>query len=190
MRISLDHEPSCICCRLNYGMVWNHSVATKTACVRTAHTLHLNLRFASPAGRVWGVATHAVCGNAGYGLLLRPSISWCSCVCIVVMDWTTNAGDGTALAFSMRLSSRSLSIQCQRALPRTLIPFGLWLEDGMAVLSTLQCRALWSGAECRHTGGGKSRVYPGGEDTRSGIYAPQITFVWKKSRHTFFSSMN
>lgn len=30
----------------------------------------------------------------------------------------------------------------------------------MAVLSTLQCRALWSGAVCRHTGGGKSRVYP------------------------------
>jgi len=32
------------CCRLNYGMVWNHSVATKTTCVRTAHTLHLNLK--------------------------------------------------------------------------------------------------------------------------------------------------
>ncbi len=41
----------------------------------------------------------------------------------------------------------------------------------MAVLSTLQCRALGSGAVCRHTGGGKSRVYPGGGDTGSGIYA-------------------
>ena len=29
----------------------------------------LILRFASPAGRVCGVATHAVGGNAGYGLL-------------------------------------------------------------------------------------------------------------------------
>ncbi|WP_219225842.1 hypothetical protein, partial [Neisseria meningitidis] len=28
------------------------------------------LRFASPAGRVCDMATHAVCGNAGYGLLL------------------------------------------------------------------------------------------------------------------------
>ena len=50
-------------------MVWNHSVATKTACVRTAHTLHLNLKVCAPAGRVCGVATHAVGGNAGYGLL-------------------------------------------------------------------------------------------------------------------------
>ena len=49
-------------------MVWNHSVATKTACVpHTPYTLIL--RFASPAGRVCGVATHAVGGNAGYGLL-------------------------------------------------------------------------------------------------------------------------
>ena len=29
----------------------------------------LILRFASPTGRVCGVATHAVAGNAGYGLL-------------------------------------------------------------------------------------------------------------------------
>ncbi|ARC51746.1 hypothetical protein A6J88_11505 [Neisseria mucosa] len=29
----------------------------------------LILRFASPAGRVCGVATHSVGGNAGYGLL-------------------------------------------------------------------------------------------------------------------------
>ena len=51
-------------------MVWNHSVATKTACVRTAHTLHLNLKVCvARSGRVCGVATHAVGGNAGYGLL-------------------------------------------------------------------------------------------------------------------------
>ena len=29
MRISLGHDPSCVCCRLNYGMVWNNSVTTK-----------------------------------------------------------------------------------------------------------------------------------------------------------------
>ena len=51
-------------------MVWNHSVATKTACVRTAHTLHLNLKVCvARSGRVCGLATHAVGGNAGYGLL-------------------------------------------------------------------------------------------------------------------------
>ena len=51
-------------------MVWNNSVATKTACVRTAHTLHLNLKVCVVrSGRVCGVATHAVGGNAGYGLL-------------------------------------------------------------------------------------------------------------------------
>ena len=51
-------------------MVWNHSVTTKTACVRTAHTLHLNLKIcAARSGRVCGVATHAVDRGAGYGLL-------------------------------------------------------------------------------------------------------------------------
>ena len=51
-------------------MVWNHSVTTKPrACVpHTPYTLIL--RFASPAGRVCGVATHAVGRDAGYGLLL------------------------------------------------------------------------------------------------------------------------
>jgi len=44
MRISLDYEPSCVCCRLDYDMIWNHSVTTKNACVRTAHILHLNLK--------------------------------------------------------------------------------------------------------------------------------------------------
>ena len=39
MRVSLDHDSSCVCCRLDYGMVWNHSVTTKTACVRSARTL-------------------------------------------------------------------------------------------------------------------------------------------------------
>ena len=57
--------------RLNYGMVWNHSVTTKTACVRTAHTLHLNLKVCvAHSGRVCGVATHAAGMDAGYGLLL------------------------------------------------------------------------------------------------------------------------
>ena len=51
-------------------MVWNHSVTTKTACVRTAHTLHLNLKVCvARSGRVCGVATHAVDRGAGYGLL-------------------------------------------------------------------------------------------------------------------------
>ena len=51
-------------------MVWNHSVATKTACVRTAHTLHLNLKVCvARSGRVCGLATHAVDRGAGYGLL-------------------------------------------------------------------------------------------------------------------------
>ena len=69
MGISLDHGPSCVCCRLDYDMVWNHSVTTKTACVpHTPYTLIL--RFASPAGRGCGVATHAVSGNVGYSLLI------------------------------------------------------------------------------------------------------------------------
>ena len=51
-------------------MVWNHSVATKTACVRTAHTLHLNLKVCvARSGRVCGLATHAVDRGVGYGLL-------------------------------------------------------------------------------------------------------------------------
>jgi len=38
--------------------------------VRTAHTLHLNLKIcAARSGRVCGVATHAVDRGAGYGLL-------------------------------------------------------------------------------------------------------------------------
>ena len=41
----------------------------KNACVRTAHTLHLGFKFMSPIGRVCGAATHAVSGDAGYGLL-------------------------------------------------------------------------------------------------------------------------
>ncbi|MGN7007650.1 hypothetical protein ACTHSD_02150 [Neisseria sp. P0004.S003] len=51
-------------------MVWNHSVATKTACVSTAHILHLNLKVCvARSGRVCGVATHAAGMDAGYGLL-------------------------------------------------------------------------------------------------------------------------
>ena len=54
-------------------MVWNNSATKKPrACVpHTPYTLIL--RFASPAGRVCGVATHAVGGNAGYGLLDEPT---------------------------------------------------------------------------------------------------------------------
>ena len=63
VRISLGYDSSCVCYRLDYGMVWNHSVTTKTACVRTAHTLHLNLKVCvARSGRVCGVATHAVGG--------------------------------------------------------------------------------------------------------------------------------
>ncbi|HHK6002462.1 TPA: hypothetical protein ACQWFG_000339 [Neisseria subflava] len=51
-------------------MVWDHLVTTKTACVRTAHTLHLNLKVCvARSGRVCGLATHAVDRSAGYGLL-------------------------------------------------------------------------------------------------------------------------
>ena len=65
----MGHDPSYVCCRLDYGMVWNNSVTTKPrACVpHTPYTLIL--RFASPAGRVCGVATHAAGMDAGYGLL-------------------------------------------------------------------------------------------------------------------------
>lgn len=70
MGISLDHDSSCVCCRLYYGMVWNHSATTKNACVRTAHTLHLNLKVCvARSGSVCGLATHAVDRGAGYGLL-------------------------------------------------------------------------------------------------------------------------
>ena len=69
MKVLLVYYPTTACCQPYYGMVWNHSVTTKPrACVpHTPYTLIL--RFASPAGRVCGVATHAVGGNAGYGLL-------------------------------------------------------------------------------------------------------------------------
>ena len=51
-------------------MVWDHLVTTKTACVRTAHTLHLNLKVCvARSGRVCGLATHAVDRGAGYSLL-------------------------------------------------------------------------------------------------------------------------
>ncbi|HFC8523183.1 TPA: hypothetical protein ACFRHA_002123 [Neisseria subflava] len=42
---------------------------TKTR-VRTAHTLHLGFKICAAAGRVYGAATHAVSGDAGYGLLI------------------------------------------------------------------------------------------------------------------------
>ena len=45
------------------------SITAATACVRTVYTLPLNLRFASPAGRVCGVATHSVGEDSGYSLL-------------------------------------------------------------------------------------------------------------------------
>ena len=44
--------------------------------VRAAHTLHLNLKVCvACSGRVCGVATHAVGGNAGYGLLINNLLS-------------------------------------------------------------------------------------------------------------------
>ncbi|WMS17374.1 hypothetical protein RDV50_08365 [Neisseria subflava] len=42
---------------------------TDNACVRTAHTLHLGFKVCAAAGKVCGTATHAVGGDAGYGLL-------------------------------------------------------------------------------------------------------------------------
>ena len=60
--------------RLYYGMVWNHSVTTKPrACVPHA-PYTLILRFVLPAGRVCGVATHAVGRDSGYGLLLQAIV--------------------------------------------------------------------------------------------------------------------
>lgn len=48
------------------------TVNQATACVRTAHTLHLNLKVCvARSGRVCGLATHAVDRGAGYGLLPR-----------------------------------------------------------------------------------------------------------------------
>ena len=44
-------------------------VNSNTACVRTAHTLHFSFKVCTATGRVCGVATHAVGGDAGYGLL-------------------------------------------------------------------------------------------------------------------------
>ena len=44
MKVLLVYDPTTACCQPYYGMVWNHSVTTKIACVRTAHTLHLNLK--------------------------------------------------------------------------------------------------------------------------------------------------
>jgi hypothetical protein len=37
--------------------------------VRTAHTLHFSFKVCTATGRVCGAATHAVGGDAGYGLL-------------------------------------------------------------------------------------------------------------------------
>ena len=37
--------------------------------MRTAHTLHLGFKVCAAAGKVCGTATHAVGGDAGYGLL-------------------------------------------------------------------------------------------------------------------------
>ncbi len=43
----------------------------KNACVRTAHTLHIGFKVCATTGRVCGVATHAVGGDAGYSLLIK-----------------------------------------------------------------------------------------------------------------------
>ena len=44
---------------------------TDNACVRAAHTLHLGFKVCAAAGKVCGTATHAVGGDAGYGLLRK-----------------------------------------------------------------------------------------------------------------------
>ncbi len=44
MKVLLAYDTTNAYCWLYYGMVWNHLVTTKTACMRTVHTLHLNLK--------------------------------------------------------------------------------------------------------------------------------------------------
>ena len=48
----------------------------------------------------------------------------------------------------------------------------------MAVLSTLQCRALWVCTECRHTDGGKSRVYSRLGEIQGCVALPRTRFAW------------
>ena len=48
---------------------------TDNVCVRTAHTLHLGFKVCAAAGKVCGTATHAVGGDAGYGLLTSPELA-------------------------------------------------------------------------------------------------------------------
>ncbi|HHK6030430.1 TPA: hypothetical protein ACQWGJ_001078 [Neisseria subflava] len=44
--------------------------------MRTAHTLHLGFKVYAAAGKVCGTATHAVGGDAGYGLLRLALGAW------------------------------------------------------------------------------------------------------------------
>ena len=58
----------------------------KNACVRTAHTLHLNLKVCvSRSGRVCGVATHAAGMDAGYGLLCTRLVEMQATACFLVI---------------------------------------------------------------------------------------------------------
>ena len=47
----------------------------------------------------------------------------------------------------------------------------------MAVLSTLQCRALWSGTECRHTGGVNREFTPAWGRYKVGQFQQQAVSV-------------
>ena len=51
----------------------------------------------------------------------------------------------------------------------------------MAVLSTLQCRALWSGAECRHTGG-VNREFTLVGKIQGRAFMPGKSHLFEKSR--------
>ena len=62
---------------------------TDNACVRTAHTLHLGFKVCAAAGKVCGTATHAVGGDAGYGLL--SSLELAATLTDITVDLETRA---------------------------------------------------------------------------------------------------
>ena len=62
-------------------------------CVRTAHTLHLGFKVCTAAGRVCGAATHAVGGDAGYGLLHLVFKVFCDALCVCGVPTHAVGGD-------------------------------------------------------------------------------------------------
>ena len=57
--------------------------------MRTAHTLHLGFKVCAAAGKVCGTATHAVGGDAGYGLL--SSLELAATLTDITVDLETRA---------------------------------------------------------------------------------------------------